>query len=122
YWVLRDINFEVKKGECIGIIGRNGAGKTTLLQIVCGITQPTHGGAWTRGRIAPVLALGAGFDQDLTGRENVLIGGAILGLRRSEIIKKFDSIIEFSGIGEFIDRPVKFYSSGMYTRLAFSIC
>jgi lipopolysaccharide transport system ATP-binding protein len=122
YWVLHDVNFEIKRGECVGIIGRNGAGKTTLLQIICGITQPSQGEVSVRGRIAPVLALGAGFDGDLTGRENVLIGGAVLGLTRSKVAIKMDSIVEFSGLGEFIDRPVKFYSSGMFTRLAFSIC
>lgn len=122
FWVLRDVSFNVLKGECVGIIGRNGAGKTTLLQMICGITPPTIGSITTRGRIAPVLALGSGFDQDLTGRENVLIGGAVLGMPRSKIIKKMDSIHEFSGIGEFFDRPVKFYSSGMFARLAFAIC
>jgi lipopolysaccharide transport system ATP-binding protein len=122
FWVLRDISFEVKKGECIGIVGRNGAGKTTLLQLICGITLPTHGEIATRGRIAPVLALGSAFDQDLTGRENVMVGGAVLGLKRSKILRSMKSIQEFSGIGEFFDRPVKFYSSGMTARLAFAIC
>lgn len=122
FWVLRDVSLDVMKGECIGIVGRNGSGKTTLLQMICGITLPTMGEITTHGRIAPVLALGSGFDQDLTGRENVLIGGAVLGLRRAKIIREMDSIREFSGIGEFFDRPVKFYSSGMYARLAFAIC
>lgn len=122
FWVLRDISFEVKKGACVGIIGRNGAGKTTLLQLICGITPPTHGEIVTRGRIAPVLALGSAFDQDLTGRENVLVGGAVLGLKRAKILRKMNSIQEFSGVGEFFDRPVKFYSSGMTARLAFAIC
>jgi lipopolysaccharide transport system ATP-binding protein len=103
-------------------MGRNGAGKTTLLQLICGITEPTHGEILTRGRIAPVLALGSAFDPDLTGRENVLVGGAVLGLKRAKILKLMKSIQEFSGIGEFFDRPVKFYSSGMSARLAFSIC
>jgi lipopolysaccharide transport system ATP-binding protein len=122
FWVLRDIGFEVKKGECIGIIGRNGAGKTTLLQLICGITQPSHGEIATRGRIAPVLALGSAFDADLTGRENILVGGAVLGVKRAAILRKMNSIQEFSGIGEFFDRPTKFYSSGMTARLAFSLC
>lgn len=122
FWVLRDVSLEVRKGECIGIVGRNGSGKTTLLQMICGITLPTFGEITTRGRIAPVLALGSGFDQDLTGRENVLVGGAVLGLSRAKIIREMESIRQFSGIGEFFDRPVKFYSSGMYARLAFSIC
>lgn len=122
FWVLRDISFDVKKGECIGIIGRNGAGKTTLLQLICGITMPTHGEIATRGNIAPVLALGSAFDQDLTGRENVLVGGAVLGIKRAKILRKMKSIQEFSGIGEFFDRPAKFYSSGMTARLAFSLC
>jgi len=122
FWVLRDIDLEITKGDCLGIVGRNGAGKTTLLQLICGITQPTYGTVNTRGSIAPVLALGAGFDPELTGRENVLIGGAILGMRRQFIIDRLDSIANFAGIGEFLDRPVKFYSSGMYSRLAFAIC
>lgn len=122
FWVLRDISFEVKRGECVGVMGRNGAGKTTLLQLICGITEPTRGEILTRGRIAPVLALGSAFDLDLTGRENVLVGGAVLGLKRARILKLMNSIQEFSGIGEFFDRPVKFYSSGMAARLAFSIC
>lgn len=122
FWVLRDLSFEVRQGECIGIIGRNGAGKTTLLQLICGITMPTNGEVVTRGRIAPVLALGSAFDQDLTGRENVLVGGAVLGLKRKKILSSMKSIQEFTGIGEFFDRPVRFYSSGMTARLAFSIC
>jgi lipopolysaccharide transport system ATP-binding protein len=122
YWVLRDISFEVSKGDCLGIIGRNGAGKTTLLQLICGITKPTHGSISTVGSIAPILALGAGFDSELTGYENALIGGAVLGMRRAAILERLPSIAEFAGIGEFMDRPIKFYSSGMSTRLAFSIC
>ncbi len=123
HWVLRDISFEVRKGECCGIIGRNGAGKTTLLQLICGITYPTHGEvSVTGGRIAPILALGAGFDQELTGRENAMIGGAILGLRRAEIAARLDLIEAFADIGEFFHQPMKMYSSGMTSRLAFAIC
>lgn len=122
FWVLRDVNLEIARGECLGIIGRNGAGKTTLLQLICGITLPTQGHVNVRGTIAPVLALGSGFDPDLTGRENAIIGGAILGMRRRVVLERLPSIAEFAGIGEFFDRPVKFYSSGMYSRLAFAVC
>ena len=122
HWVLRDVTFEVNKGECVGIIGRNGAGKTTLLQILCGITAQTHGTSEMDGRLAPILALGAGFDLDLTGRENALIGGAILGLKKAEIVKRMDSIAEFCDIGDFFYQPLRMYSSGMLARLAFSIC
>lgn len=122
YWVLRDINLEVPHGECLGIIGHNGAGKTTLLQLLCGITRPTCGELEINGRIAPILALGTGFVGDISGRENVLIAGAMLGLRRAEIMKRLPAIGEFSGIGPFIDQPVRLYSNGMRARLAFSIC
>jgi len=122
HWVLRDVSFEVRRGECCGIIGRNGAGKTTLLQLICGISQPTHGNVKVRGRIAPILALGAGFDLELTGRENAMIGGAILGLRRGEVAARLESIAEFADIGEFFDQPMKMYSSGMSARLAFAVC
>jgi lipopolysaccharide transport system ATP-binding protein len=122
FWALKDISFEVRRGDCVGIIGRNGCGKSTLLQIVCGMTRPTKGEIWVKGRVAPVLALGATFDLEATGRENVLIGGAVLGLKRHEIIAKFDSIAEFAGIGDFMDQPIKLYSTGMRTRLAFAIC
>jgi lipopolysaccharide transport system ATP-binding protein len=122
HWVLRDVSFEVRRGECLGIIGRNGAGKTTLLQMICGITEPTHGSVNVVGRIAPILALGAGFDHELTGRENAMIGGAILGLRRAEIATRIESIAEFADIGKFFDQPMKMYSSGMTSRLAFSVC
>ena len=122
HWVLRDISFEVRQGECCGIIGRNGAGKTTLLQTICGITTPTHGEIAVTGRIAPILALGAGFDQELTGGENAMIGGAILGLRRAEIAARLDSIEAFAEIGDFFHQPMKMYSSGMTSRLAFSVC
>jgi lipopolysaccharide transport system ATP-binding protein len=122
HWVLRDVSFDVRRGERVGIIGRNGAGKTTLLQIICGITEPTHGKVSVRGRIAPILALGAGFDLELTGRENAMIGGAILGLRRGEIAKRLEAIKAFAELGQFFEQPLKMYSSGMSARLAFSIC
>lgn len=122
HWVLRDITFNVERGECVGIIGRNGAGKTTLLQILCGITTPTHGRVEVEGRLAPILALGAGFDYELTGSENALIGGAILGLKKAEILDRMDSIAAFADIGDFFYQPLKMYSSGMSARLAFAIC
>ena len=116
FWALKDITFEVQRGESLGIIGRNGCGKSTLLQIVCGMTRPTKGEIWVKGRVAPVLALGATFDLEATGRENVLIGGAVLGLRRQEILYKFESITDFAGIGAFMDQPLKLYSVGMRMR------
>jgi lipopolysaccharide transport system ATP-binding protein len=122
HWVLRDVSFLVKRGERIGIIGRNGAGKTTLLQIICGITRPTHGHVEIKGRVAPILALGAGFDHELTGRENALIGGAILGMRRSVVKARLDDIAAFADIGDFFHQPLKMYSSGMAARLAFAVC
>nr|UXE44094.1 teichoic acids export ATP-binding protein TagH [uncultured bacterium] len=122
YWVLRGIDLEIERGECVGIIGANGAGKTTLLQLLSGITQPTSGQLEISGRIAPILALGSGFVGDLSGRDNVLIAGVMLGLRRAEIMSRLPAIQEFSGIGPFIDQPVRVYSTGMRARLAFSIC
>jgi lipopolysaccharide transport system ATP-binding protein len=122
HWVLRNVSFKVHRGETVGIIGRNGAGKTTLLQILCGITRPTHGTVKIEGRVAPILALGAGFDLELTGRENALIGGAILGLPHREISKRLDAIAAFADIGEFFHQPLKRYSSGMAARLAFAVC
>ena len=122
YWVLRGIDLEMQRGESVGIIGRNGAGKTTLLRLLCGITQPTCGEISVAGRIAPILALGAAFDWEMTGRQNVLITGAVLGLRRSEILRRLPSIAEFAAIGPFIDQPVRLYSAGMRSRLAFAIC
>ena len=119
FWVLRDIDISVKRGESIGVLGRNGCGKSTLLQVICGMTLPSHGELRVTGRIAPVLALGSTFDQELTGRENVLIGGAVLGLRRAEVLRKFDSIAEFAGIGDYMDQPVKHYSMGMTGTLLF---
>ena len=122
YWVLRGVDLEMQRGESVGIIGRNGAGKTTLLRLLCGITQPTCGEINVAGRIAPILALGAAFDWEMTGRQNVLIGSAVLGLRRSEILRRIPSIAEFAAIGPFIDQPVRLYSAGMRSRLAFAIC
>jgi lipopolysaccharide transport system ATP-binding protein len=122
YWVLRDIDLEMQRGESVGIIGRNGAGKTTLLRLLCGITEPTCGEISVAGRIAPILALGAAFDLEMTGRQNVLISGAVLGLRRSDILRRVPSIAEFAAIGPFLDQPVRLYSAGMRSRLAFAIC
>jgi len=122
HWVLRDISFKVRRGERIGIVGRNGAGKTTLLQIICGITLPTHGKVEVKGQVAPILALGAGFDHELTGRENALIGGAVLGMRRATIEARLSAIATFADIGDFFYQPVKLYSSGMAARLAFAVC
>ncbi|WOJ88771.1 ABC transporter ATP-binding protein [Methylocapsa polymorpha] len=122
HWVLRNVSFRVHRGETVGIIGRNGAGKTTLLQIICGITKPTQGSVKVTGRVAPILALGAGFDLELTGRENALIGGAILGMRRSEVESRLDAIASFADIGDFFYQPLKMYSTGMAARLAFAIC
>ena len=121
FWALRDINFEVQPGEAIGIIGRNGAGKSTLLKVLSRITEPTTGEIVLRGRLASLLEVGTGFHPELSGRDNVFLNGAILGMRKAEIARKFDEIVAFSEIGKFIDTPVKRYSSGMYVRLAFAV-
>lgn len=121
YTALHDISFEIKKGETVGIIGRNGSGKSTLLQVICGILKPTSGEVKVNGRISALLELGAGFNPEFTGRENVYFQGAVMGFTRAEMDNRFDDIASFADIGEFIDQPVRIYSSGMYIRLAFSV-
>lgn len=120
-WALKDINFEVKQGEVLGVIGKNGAGKSTLLKILSKITTPTTGEITIHGRIASLLEVGTGFHPELSGRENIFLNGAILGMRKAEVQAKFDEIVDFSGVAAYIDTPVKRYSSGMYVRLAFSV-
>lgn len=121
FWALRDVSFEVRPGEILGILGRNGSGKSTLLKILSGVTLPTEGRAMLRGRVGSLLEVGTGFQPDLTGRENVFMAGALLGIKPDEIRRKFDEIVDFSGIERFIDTPVKRYSSGMYVRLAYAV-
>lgn len=121
HWALKDVSFQVKRGEVLGIIGKNGAGKSTLLKILSRTTEPTRGSITMRGRVASLLEVGTGFNPELTGRENIYLNGSIIGMSRKEIDRKFNNIVEFAEIGEFLDTPVKRYSSGMYVRLAFSV-
>lgn len=121
FWALRDVSFSVKPGEVIGVVGRNGAGKSTLLKLLSQITSPTEGSIKLNGRMASLLEVGTGFHSELTGRENIFLNGAILGMPRSEVRQKFDQIVDFAEVGKFVDTPVKRYSSGMFVRLAFSV-
>src|SRR3989442_1010280 len=120
-WALKDVSFEVRDGDVVGIIGRNGAGKSTLLKILSRVTEPTEGYAETRGRVGSLLEVGTGFHNELTGRENIYLSGAILGMKKAEIDREFDEIVAFAEVEKFIDTPVKHYSSGMYLRLAFAV-
>src|SRR5579862_2269885 len=121
FWALRDVSLQVREGEVLGLIGRNGAGKTTLLKILTRITRPTSGRAHVRGRVGSLLEVGTGFHTELTGRENVYLYGSVLGMRKKEIDKKFDEIVDFSGVEKFLDTPLKHFSSGMQSRLAFAV-
>ncbi len=121
FWALQEVSFDIGRGEVVGLVGRNGAGKSTLLQMVCGTLTPTTGSLAVRGRVAALLELGAGFSPDFSGRENVYMNAAILGLSRPEVDAKLDDILAFADIGKFIDQPVKTYSSGMFMRLAFAV-
>ena len=120
-WALRGVNLDIPSGHIYGIIGRNGSGKTTLLKLLARVTAPTEGSAVLRGRVAPLLQVGAGFHPMLTGRDNIALSGAILGMSESEVLERFDDIVEFAGIGRYLDQPVRNYSSGMFARLAFSV-
>src|SRR5262245_51914273 len=121
FWALRDVSFEVRKGETVGIIGRNGSGKSTLLQIIAGTLAPSAGEVQVTGRVAALMGVGRGVNPEFTGRENVFLNGSILGFSREEMAQRFDEIAAFADIGEFIDQPVKMYSSGMFVRLAFAV-
>ena len=121
FWALREVSFDIRRGEVLGLIGGNGAGKSTLLKILSRITEMTEGEVDLYGRVGSLLEVGTGFNQELTGRENVFLNGAILGMRRAEIRQQFDAIVAFSGVDRFLDTPVKHYSSGMYVRLAFAV-
>ncbi len=121
FWALNEVSLTVREGQTVGILGRNGSGKSTLLKCICGILQPTTGEVAVRGRLAGLLELGAGFQQDLTGRENIYLNGSLLGMSKRDVDRVFDAIVDFSELEEFIDGPVKFYSSGMYVRLGFAV-
>ena len=121
FWALKDVSFDIQQGDRVGIIGRNGAGKSTLLKILSRITEPTSGKVSIKGRVASLLEVGTGFHPELTGRENIFLNGAILGMSKAEIKKRFDEIVAFAEVEKFLDTPVKRYSSGMYVRLAFAV-
>lgn len=121
FWALKDVSFKIKKGEVVGIIGRNGAGKSTLLKVISGILKPSQGRVILKGNVVPMLELGSGFDPDLSGKENIFLNGAILGYSKEFLTKKYDEILDFSGLSHFIDMPIRNYSSGMLMRLAFSV-
>lgn len=121
FWALQDINLTIYKGETLGITGPNGSGKSTLLKLIAGVSKPTTGTITLQGKVAPLIELGAGFHPELSGRENIFLNGVILGMSRNEVAKKFDAIVDFAELWEFIDQPIKHYSSGMYLRLAFSV-
>jgi ABC-type polysaccharide/polyol phosphate transport system ATPase subunit len=120
FWALDGVSLTVREGETVGILGRNGSGKSTLLKCICGVLQPTKGEVAVRGKLAGLLELGAGFQQDLTGRENIYLNGSLMGMAKRDVDKVFEAIVDFSELEEFIDGPVKFYSSGMYVRLGFA--